>query len=53
MTSLVFILGGDFGSTIEISRSDFPPGIYELIVNATDIYGQTAQAVESILIHRM
>lgn len=47
------LVGGDSGSTIEISQSDFPSGRYDFIVNATDIYGQRAQDVASIFIFRM
>lgn len=31
--------------SIELTVRDYPPGSYNIIVNATDIYGQTAREV--------
>lgn len=36
-------IGNDTASSIELTVRDLPPGFYNLTINATDIYGQTAK----------
>ena len=44
-SNTLYRLGYDASISISLSIADVPPGTYNIIINVTDIYGQTAGMV--------